>query len=265
MAHKDHQKGEVKLFISEAFSKFICEISHLKSQHLSFFTRLNKCHFRDAQQCFSVGFISINDIIFPSSKSFFFVRSFNSIWAQWPFCTRRHNDCIGQKVRSQCEKALFQANSPSGRCEWGAALCQWWSHLYLQELMSFSGGGYGDTDCGAVTLLPEQRHNFQIRAYQAFKTALIAVKCVFNRSLTTAVTCLGDKEETFCSPPQPSANHGGFMIVEYKIGHSEKRSVCPWRVTSTHRIGWLIESPLIVFVCVLLPCLWSHRWEKGSS
>lgn len=99
---------------------------------------------------------------FFSPVNHFFVRSFNSIRAQWPFCTRRHNDCIGQKVRSQCEKALFQANSHCGRCEGGAALCQWWSHLYLQELVSYSGGGYSDTDCAAVTLPPERRHHFQI-------------------------------------------------------------------------------------------------------
>lgn len=47
---------------------------------------------------------------------------------------------LGQKVRSQCEIAFYWSNSPSGRCEWGAALCQdglictwrsWW--VWVEE------------------------------------------------------------------------------------------------------------------------------------
>lgn len=49
---------------------------------------------------------------------------------------------LGQKLRSQCEIAFYQANSPSGRWEWGAALCQRWNHLYPEGQMSLSGGGY---------------------------------------------------------------------------------------------------------------------------
>lgn len=86
---------------------------------------------------------------------------------------------FGQKVRSQREIAFYQANSPSGRCEWGAA--QRWTHLYLEDLMSLSGGGYHDTDFGTVTLLLLCRHHFWIlqpsdRYFHLFRTVVRHLK-----------------------------------------------------------------------------------------